>query len=121
MINRMLSVILLNSLILYIIVKFIPQLGMTISSYDFGIFFWVWLIFWIINDIVRFILKLLAFPFNILTLGLVWIFINIGILYLFTYVVNIMNIWVKVSLWTFGQVFLLSIVIAILNLFVKKI
>ncbi|MBP7841289.1 phage holin family protein [Patescibacteria group bacterium] len=44
--------------------------------------------FWIINDVLRNIIQTITLPFKFLTLGLSSIIINIGVIYLFEYVVN---------------------------------
>ncbi len=123
MIHRILSSVFANSLMLYIISKYIPSLGLKIDYvnwFSLEILLLLWLIFWVIYDMIRYIFKILAFPINFLTLWLLWILINVWFLYLFVYMINAANIWIKMWLWWFFMVLILSIVIALFNLLFKK-
>ncbi len=121
--NKILTAIFINTLVIYIISKYLPWLGFHISfnSYSLEVYLAVWFIFWILNEIVKKVVKFLTLPLNILTLGLFSILINIWFLYLFAYIMNnyFMNL-ATVSLGTFIQVALLSVIIWLLNLFLKK-
>ncbi|MBP6911115.1 phage holin family protein [Patescibacteria group bacterium] len=66
-------------------------------------------------------LKFLATPINILTLGIASIITNMIILYAFQYVVSRLDIGITVSLGSIEQTFILSIIIALLTLILKKI
>ena len=121
--NKILTAIFINTLVIYIISKYLPWLGFHISfnSCSLEVYLAVWFIFWILNEIVKKVVKFLTLPLNILTLGLFSILINIWFLYLFAYIMNnyFMNL-ATVSLGTFIQVALLSVIIWLLNLFLKK-
>ena len=122
-VNKILSVIFINTIVIYIISKYLPWLGFHISfnSCSLEVYLAVWFIFWVLNEIVKKIVKILTLPLNILTLGLLSILINIWFLYLFVYIMN--NYFVSlatVSLWTFVQVAVVSVIIWLLNLFLKK-
>jgi len=123
MINKILSAVLINALIVYLISKYIPQLWLSVEFFgqpNLEIFFWIWLAFWLINDVLKWLIKILSFPFTLLTLWLFSVIINILMLYLFKYGVNYFDFWVVVWLWNLFQVFLLSIVISLFNLLFKK-
>lgn len=123
MINKILSAVLINALIVYLISKYIPQLWLSVEFFwqpNLEVFFWVWLAFWLINDVLKWLIKILSFPFTLLTLWLFSVIINILMLYLFKYGVNYFDFGVVVWLWNLFQVFLLSIVISLFNLLFKK-
>jgi len=122
-INKILTAIFINTLVIYIISKYLPTLGFHINflSCSLEVYLAVGFIFWILNEIVKKIVKILTLPINILTLWLFSILINIWFIYLFAYVMNnyFQNLAI-VQLWTFVQVAIVSVIIWILNLFLKK-
>lgn len=78
-----------------------------------------WIILWLINILVKPILKILSFPLYILSLGLIWIVINAIILWLLTYVLNdilqIPWVWYTINSWVN---FIIAVAIfTILNMF----
>lgn len=122
-INKIVTSSLIYSMILYVIAKYIPQLWFTIE-YNWGvnleIIFVLWLIFFAVNDIAKWLLKLLALPVIWLTLWLARIFISVWVIYLFKYLIWVLNVWVIIELWTPFQVLIMSVVIYVLNLIFKK-
>lgn len=122
-INKFLSSVFINTLVIYVISKYLPSLGFHISflSCSLETYLFVWFIFWLLNEIVKKIVKILSLPINIITLGLFSILINIWFIYLFAYVINnyFKNLAV-VQLWTFVQVAVVSVIVWLLNLFLKK-
>jgi len=77
-------------------------------------------IFWVVNNIVKYILKILTIPLKYLTLGLFSLVLNILIVYIFEFLVNNSSMWVIVHLWTIVQVFILSLVIVVIAFLIKK-
>jgi len=71
--------------------------------------------------VIRKILKFLATPINMLTLGIASIIINMVILYLFQYIISQLDLGITVSLGSIEQTFILSIIITLLTLILKKI
>lgn len=123
MINKILSTVFLNALVVYIVIKYIPALWFTIDmgdTFNLEIFLIIWAVFWFTNDILKWFLKIIALPITFVTLGLFSIVINIVIFYIFKSVVNSLDLWIVVWLGTVLQVFFLSIVTGILNLLIKK-
>lgn len=123
MINKILASILINWSILYIIVKYIPELNfqiLPISAMNLEIIFLLWAIFWFFDEIVKRMVKVLVLPLMLLMSWVMTILINIWIFYIFSYTVNYIWLWIQVELWTFVQVFFLSLVVAISNLLLKK-
>jgi len=122
-VNKILSSIFINTLVIYIISNYITWLDFKIifSSCSFEIYLFIWSIFWFLDFIIKNIVKILSFPLNILTLWIFWIIINILFLYLFAYIINnYINNIAEVQIWSIIQVFIVSIIIYILNLLFKK-
>ena len=122
-INKLLSSVFINVLVIYIISKYIPQLGFHVSfvNCSLEVYLLIWFVFWVLDEVVKKIVKILTLPLNLLTLGLFSILVNVWFIYIFKYVVN--NYFASlanVSVGTFIQVLLVSILIYILNLLLKK-
>ncbi len=124
MINKILSSILINWTVLYVIIKYFPELGFSIeptAALTLEIIFLMWAIFWVFDEIIKRLVKVLIFPLMLLMWGIMSILINVWIFYWFAFTVNYIWVWdVTVQLWTFFQVVILSIVVAIANLLLKK-
>jgi len=121
-INKILSSIFINTLVIYTISEYLPNFfHIQFNEYSLRAYLTIWAIFWFLDVIVKQIVKILTLPLNILTLGLLWIFINILFMYLFQYVINNYESYLAtVQLWTFIQVLIISIVIYVLNFLFKK-
>ena len=78
-------------------------------------------IFWVVNNVVKVILRVLTIPLKYLTLGLFSLVLNMLMLYVFEYLVNNSSVWVIIHLWTVVQVFILSLAVTVLAFLVKKI
>ena len=77
-------------------------------------FLLLWLVFWIFNSPIKWILKTLSCPVNFLTLWLASIIINVLVFYMFAYVVNNYLDWgVVVKLWEVWQTLILSFIMSI--------
>lgn len=77
-------------------------------------FLLLWLVFWIFNSPIKWLLKTLSCPVNFLTLWLASIIINVLVFYMFAYVVNnYLDWWVVVKLWQVWQTFILSFIMSI--------
>ncbi len=124
-INKILSAILINSMILYIVAKYIPVsvLGFSITPIDQLIpemIVLLWAIFWFMNDVIKRVAKVITLPLRIITLWLFNIVLNVGFFYIFEWVINTYVNSIHVELWSVIQIILLSIVIYVLNLFFNK-
>ncbi len=121
-INKILSAVFINTLIIYIISKYITWLDFEIifTNCSLEVYLLVWAIFWFLDSIVKKIVKLLSLPLTILTLGILSIVINILFIYLFAYIINNYIDVATVQLWSIIQVFIMSLLIYVLNLLFKK-
>ncbi len=82
-------------------------------------------VFFLIYGIVRRVVKFFAFPFQILTLWLIGVIINIFSIYICQYIVNNYLIGISMQLWSIVQIvigsFILSLVLSVVSYIVKKI
>ncbi len=122
-IKELIISILINAILLYVASEYLPELGFGLVSSQypaiitFGI---LWSIFWFLNNIIKTILKTVTLPLKILTLGLSSLIINIGIFYLFKYVLDSSTLWIAIQLGNILQVFILSIIITWIYFLIKK-
>jgi uncharacterized membrane protein YvlD (DUF360 family) len=116
--------IVINSVILYLVVKYVPELWFIVKSeYKdiFVVFGILWFIFWLFNSVLKKILKILTLPIKFLTLWLFSLLLNLVIFYIFWRSVNYLDIGITLQLWTLLQTFILSLVITFVYFLIKKI
>lgn len=116
--------IVINAVLLYVIANHIPELWFKISSVyqDTLVIFWALGVgFWIINSLLRSILKALTLPIKYLTLGISWLIINVLLLYIFEQLINYADVGITVNLGTLTQTFILSLIVTVVHLIVKKV
>ena len=122
-INKILSSIFINTLIIYIISNYVTWLDFNIKFFhcSLEVYLFVGAIFWFLDIVLKRIIKILSLPLNILTLWILWVIINIWFIYLFAYIINTYY-WsiASVHVWTVIQVFIMSILIYVLNFLFKK-
>lgn len=115
--------IVINAILLYMMANYVPDLGFTVQWWSDVLvsFILIGTLFWIINDVLRNIIQTVTLPFKFLTLWLSSVIINIGVIYLFEYVVNTYIADVSVWLGTVIQVSLMSMVITVAYFIIKKV
>lgn len=121
-INKILSNILINSLTLYILLKYL-KIWISFSpktALSCEVVFTLWVIFWLIYDVSVRIIKFLAFPLSFLLWWIFAIFLNVAAICLFVYVVNNLNLWINMHVISLRGAFVISIIVAIFNLIFKK-
>lgn len=102
MIHKVLVGIVLNGLALYLVTKFMPEIAFTggIKFYILG-----GLIIGILNTFVKPLMKILSFPFVLMTAGLFILVINAIIFWLTVKIVNVISIFditvTVTSPWTY--------------------
>ncbi len=122
LVNKILSNILLNSLILYILIKYL-KIWISVSqltNLNCEIIFILGFLFWVIYDISTKIIKLLTLPLSWLLGPIFAIFLNIVAIYLFVYIVNNLQIWITLHVISLTGALVVSIIVAVLNLVFKK-
>jgi putative membrane protein len=123
-IKHFIITIVINALLLYVIANHVPQLWFHIGSVyqdSIIIFLALGFVFWIVNSLLRSILKALTLPIKYMTLGISWLVINVLLLYIFEQLINYANIGITIQLGTLTQVFILSLIVTFVHLFIKKI
>ena len=78
-------------------------------------------LFWIINTIVKGVLKFLSLPLTYLTFWSFTLVLNVILLYIFEYIVDWYWLWIVVHLWNFIQVICMSFVSSFIAFLIKKI
>jgi uncharacterized membrane protein YvlD (DUF360 family) len=107
---------------LYILFKYL-HIGLVVnppSALNCEIILILWLIFWLIYDIAVRVVKLLAFPLSFLLGGIFSIFLNIIAIYAFAWIVNSLNLGIKVTVLSLTGALVVSVIIGLLNLLFKK-
>lgn len=79
------------------------------------------ILFWIVNTIVKVVLKFLSLPLTYLTFWSFTLVLNVVLLYIFEYFVNWLWLWIVVHLGNFVQVILMSFVSSFIAFLIKKI
>lgn len=116
--------IVIGSLLLYVVAEYMPGLGFSVQSeYKdvYLVFLFLWILSWLINIVIKGILKLITFPITALTFWLFSLGINFTLLYVFEQFVNYLDVWVIVTLWSVVQVAVLSFVLSAVYFLIKKI
>ncbi len=116
--------IVVNGAVLYCIVNYIPELGFKIQSIykdTYIIFGILGIVFWLINSVLKNILKILTLPVRLITLWLSSLVLNIIVLYIFEQTVNYLDIGVIITLGTIVQTFILSVILSVIYFVIKKI
>jgi uncharacterized membrane protein YvlD (DUF360 family) len=75
--------------------------------------------FWLIYDLVRKFIKTITIPINWLTFGLLHTIINIGMLYVYAYVVNHLDTGVTITMGSVIEVIIIALAMWVLGLFIK--
>lgn len=92
------------------------------TEYDvFLTFILLAILFWIINNIVKVVLKFLSLPLTYLTFWSFTLILNVLLMYIFEYFVNWSWLWIVVHLWNLVQVVLMSFVASSVAFLIKKI
>lgn len=92
------------------------------TEYDvFLTFILLAILFWIINNFVKAILKFLSLPLTYLTFWSSVLVLNVLLMYVFEYLVNGLGLWIKIHIWNFVQVILMSLVASFIAFLIKKI
>lgn len=115
--------IVLSSAILYFISRYVPELWLSINSeYKdvFVVFGVLWLLFWIINSVLKRILQVLTLPIKIFTLGISSLIINLLMFYFFEQFINFLDVGITVQLWSIIQTAILSVIVTTLYFLIKK-
>lgn len=121
--RRLIFSIILYWITLYIIHKYSGWwFWVEATQYDVFLTFGILAaIFWVVNNIVKVVLRILTIPLKYITFGLFSLVLNMLMMYVFEFLVNNSSMGVIIHLWTIVQVFVLSLVVTIIAFLIKKI
>lgn len=123
-IKRFFLHVIMAGILLYVVDKYFPGLWFSLQSEyanEIVIYLFVGIVFWLINVVLKSILKLITLPISALTFGLFSLVINFLLLYIFEQFVNYLDVWVVVLLGNVVQVFILSCLFSLISFLIKKI
>lgn len=79
------------------------------------------ILFWLVNNIVKCVLKFLSLPLTYLTFWSFTLVLNVLLMYIFEYFVNGSGLWIVVHIWNLVQVVLMSFAASLIAFLIKKI
>lgn len=114
--------VLIYGIFLFVLHQYTNRFWVEATDYDvFLTFILLAILFWIVNNIVKWVLKFLSLPLTYLTFWSFTLVLNVVLLYIFEYVVNGSWLWIVVKLWEFYYVILLSFIASFIAFLIKKI
>lgn len=74
---------------------------------------------WIMNHVVKKILKIITVPLNLFTLGLAGFVVNVLVLYVLQFVLTQLPVDVGIQLWSFVNVVIVSLLLSVFDRFIS--
>ena len=108
------------SISLYVIVVY---LNIWAISFDFvsnawqsqiQIYLLLGLVFWFVFAIIKKVVSFLSLPFQILSLGLVGVVVNLAMFYVCQYLIGLYIPWVEMTILSLSSLFILSLVFSLI-------
>ena len=93
------------------------------EGYDvFLVFVFLAILFWVTQNIVKWVLKFLSLPLTYLTFWSFALVLNVVLLYVFEYIVDWLGLWIVVHISdNIGKVILMSFASSLIAFLIKKI
>lgn len=114
--------VLIYGIFLFVLHQYTDWFWVEATEYDvFLTFILLAILFWIVNNIVKAVLKFLSLPLTYLTFWSSVLILNVILMYVFEYLVNGSGLWITVKIWNFIQVILMSVVASFIAFLIKKI
>jgi putative membrane protein len=114
--------VLIYGIFLFVLHQYTDWFWIEATEYDvFLTFILLAILFWIVNNIVKAVLKFLSLPLTYLTFWSSVLVLNVILMYVFEYLVNGSGLWITVKIWNFVQVVLMSLVASFIAFLIKKI
>ena len=114
--------VLIYGIFLFVLHQYTDWFWVEATEYDvFLTFILLAILFWIVNNIVKAVLKFLSLPLTYLTFWSSVLVLNVILMYVFEYLVNGSGLWITVKIWNFIQVVLMSLVASFIAFLIKKI
>ena len=114
--------VLIYGIFLFVLHQYTDWFWVEATEYDvFLTYILLAILFWIVNNIVKAVLKFLSLPLTYLTFWSSVLVLNVILMYVFEYLVNGSGLWITVKIWNFVQVVLMSLVASFIAFLIKKI
>ena len=114
--------ILIYGIFLFFLHQYTDWFWIEATEYDvFLTFILLAILFRIVNNFVKAILKFLSLPLTYLTFWSSVLVLNVILMYVFEYLVNGSGLWITVKIWNFVQVVLMSLVASFIAFLIRKI
>lgn len=83
---------------------------------DFVLYLLLWAVFRVVYDLLRRVVKIITKPLSWVTLGLVWVLINIIAIYWFAYIVTfVLELGITVQPWTPLEIVIFSLIVRLID------
>jgi len=114
--------ILIYGIFLFVLHQYTDWFWIEATEYDvFLTFILLAILFRIVNNFVKAILKFLSLPLTYLTFWSSVLVLNVILMYVFEYLVNGSWLWITVKIWNFVQVILMSVAASLIAFLIRKI
>ena len=114
--------VLIYGVFLFVLHQYTDWFWIEATEYDvFLTFVLLAVLFRIVNNIVKAVLKFLSLPLTYLTFWSSVLVLNVILMYVFEYLVNGSWLWITVKIWNFVQVVLMSFAASFIAFLIKKI
>ena len=114
--------ILIYGIFLFVLHQYTDWFWIEATEYDvFLTFILLAILFRIVNNFVKAVLKFLSLPLTYLTFWASVLILNVILMYVFEYLVDGSWLWITVKIWNFAQVVLMALAASIIAFLIKKI
>lgn len=114
--------ILIYGIFLFVLHQYTDWFWIEATEYDvFLTFILLAILFRIVNNFVKAVLKFLSLPLTYLTFWASVLVLNVILMYVFEYLVNGLWLWITVKIWNFAQVVLMALAASIIAFLIRKI
>lgn len=122
-IKHFLVTLIVYGLVLFLVDMYFPNIFMVESTVYWSIITYgvLSILFWILHCVIRWVLNVLTLPLKYITFGLSTMIMDMLMLYVFEFVVNGLDLWVTVHLWSMLAVFVFSLFLWLVAFLLKKI
>ena len=108
------------SISLYVIVVYLNVWAISFNFVSNGwrsqiqVYLLLGLVFWFVFAIIKKVVSFLSFPFQILSLGLVGVVVNLIMFYVCQYFVDLYIPWVEMTILSLSSLFILSLIFSLI-------
>lgn len=76
-------------------------------------------VFWLIYDIIRYILKFITIPLNAISFWIVHLILNVWVLYLIAPITRAIDNTIMIQMWSILEVTIMAILLSLVGLIIK--